>query len=86
MLNGSTVNAPTNHRIKLTIYPGHYATSHAHVDTYISMTEIRCDAAMASEVASELANKLIYTRAREENFSSKKCDQNGKNWHFRKNF
>ena len=61
MLNGSTVNAPTNHRIKLTIYPGHYATSHANVDTYISMTEIRCDAAMASEVASELANKLRYT-------------------------
>lgn len=62
MLTSSTVASRMNHRIKLTIYPGHYATSHAHVDNYISMTEIRCDAAMAREAASEIANKLRYTK------------------------
>ncbi len=62
MLNGTNVNSPINRRIKLTIYQGHYATSHAHVDTYISMTEIRTDAAMAKEAADELANRLRYTK------------------------
>lgn len=62
MLNGITVNAPNNRRIKLTVYPGHYVTSHAHVDMYISMTEIRTDATMASEAAGELADRLRYSR------------------------
>lgn len=62
MLNGIILNAPNNRRIKLTVYPGHYATSHAHVDKYISMTEIRTDTAMAEEAAKALADRLRYSK------------------------
>lgn len=62
MLTSTTVASPINRRIKLTIYPGHYATSHAHVDNYISMTELRSDAAMAHEAAAEIANKFRYIK------------------------
>ena len=57
-----TVSAKGNGRIKLNIYPGHYATSHAHVDSYINMTEIRSSSVMAAEAASELANHFMYTK------------------------
>ena len=57
-----SVPAKGNRRIKLNIYPGHYATSHAHVDHYISMTEVRTNAAMASETADMLAKQFRYTQ------------------------
>ncbi len=61
MLNNHiTVPAKGNRRIKLTIYPGHFATSHAHVDNYISMTELRTSSNMASETAEELAKVFKY--------------------------
>ncbi|MCH5279631.1 MAG: orotate phosphoribosyltransferase [Christensenellaceae bacterium] len=59
--NHVTVSAKGNRRIKLNIYPGHYATSHAHVDNYISMTEIRSSCSMAAEAAGELAKHFMYT-------------------------
>ena len=49
--NKITIAAKGNRRIKLSIYSGHFATGHAHVDRYISMTEIRSNAAMAAEAA-----------------------------------
>ena len=55
-----TVPARGNRRIKLTIYPGHYATSHAHVDNYISMTEVRTNSMMTYETAVELAKVFKY--------------------------
>ncbi|MBR4435106.1 MAG: orotate phosphoribosyltransferase [Clostridia bacterium] len=61
LLNPVTVNAKGNRRIKLNIYPGHFATSHAHVDNYISMTEVRNNATMASETADMLAKQFKYT-------------------------
>ena len=57
LMNPVTVPAKGNRRIKLNIYPGHYATSHAHVDHYISMTEVRTNAAMAAETADMLAKQ-----------------------------
>ena len=60
LTNFITVPARGNRRIKLTIYPGHYATSHAHVDNYISMTEVRTNASMAAETAEELAKVFKY--------------------------
>ena len=62
LMNPVTVPAKGNRRIKLNIYPGHYATSHAHVDHYISMTEVRTNAAMAAETADMLAKQFRYTQ------------------------
>lgn len=53
--NKITIAAKGNRRIKLNIYSGHFATGHAHVDRYISMTEIRSNAAMAAEAADEIS-------------------------------
>ena len=53
--NNITITAKGNRRIKLSIYSGHFATGHAHVDRYISMTEIRSNAAMAAEAADEIS-------------------------------
>ena len=61
LTNYITVPAKGNRRIKLNIYPGHYATSHAHVDNYFSMTEMRTDCVMAEEAASELVKQFRYT-------------------------
>ncbi|MBQ1684480.1 MAG: orotate phosphoribosyltransferase [Clostridia bacterium] len=60
LTNYVTVPAKGNRRIKLTIYPGHYATSHAHVDNYISMTEVRTSSTMTAETADELAKVFKY--------------------------
>ncbi|MBQ2545037.1 MAG: orotate phosphoribosyltransferase [Clostridia bacterium] len=62
MLNNYvTVPAKGNRHIKLNIYPGHYATSHAHVDNYFSMADIRTNCAMAEEAAREIAKQFRYT-------------------------
>jgi orotate phosphoribosyltransferase len=61
LTNYITVPAKGNRRIKLNIYPGHFATSHAHVDNYFSMTEMRTDCVMAQEAASELVKQFRYT-------------------------
>ncbi len=61
LMNCVTVSAKGNRKILLNIYPGHYATSHAHVDTYFSMTEVRTDCAMAAEAADVLASYFRYT-------------------------
>lgn len=61
LTNPIVIPAKGNRRIKLNIYPGHFATSHAHVDNYISMTEVRSNATMASEAADMLAKQFRYT-------------------------
>ena len=61
LMNCVTVTAKGNRKIRLNIYPGHYATSHAHVDNYFSMTEVRTDCAMAAEAAEMLASHFRYT-------------------------
>ena len=61
LMNCVTVSAKGNRKIRLNIYPGHYATSHAHVDNYFSMTEIRTDCAMAAEAADALAAYFRFT-------------------------
>jgi orotate phosphoribosyltransferase len=61
LMNCVTVSAKGNRKIRLNIYPGHYATSHAHVDNYFSMTEVRTDCSMAAEAADVLASYFRYT-------------------------
>lgn len=62
LTNYKTVSAKGNRRIKLNIYPGHFATSHAHVDNYISMTEVRNSSMMAAEAADMLAASFKYNQ------------------------
>ena len=61
LMNCVTVSANGNRKIRLNIYPGHYATSHAHVVNYFSMTDVRTDCAMAAEAADVLASYFRYT-------------------------
>ena len=61
LMNCVTVAAKGNRNIRLNIYPGHYATSHAHVDNYFSMTEVRTSCAMAAEAADMLAGHFQHT-------------------------
>ncbi|MBR4205553.1 MAG: orotate phosphoribosyltransferase [Clostridia bacterium] len=57
-----TVPAKGNKKIKLNIYPGHFTTSHAHVDNYFSMTEVRTSCTMAEEAGHELAKQFRNTQ------------------------
>lgn len=61
LINGVEIFPRGNKNIKLTIHQGHFATSHAHVDHYMSMTDIRTDCKMAFEAARELAKAYYLT-------------------------
>ena len=54
-LKGQFIAAKGNSQIKLQICPGHFATSHAHVDHYINLSNIRINHDTAKAAAKELA-------------------------------
>lgn len=54
-LNGQFITAKSSRQLKLQICPGHFATSHSHVDHYINLTDIRINHAHAKLAARELA-------------------------------
>ena len=60
LTNYVTVPAKGNKRIRLNVYPGHFATSHAHVDNYFSMSEVRTNCTMAAEAAGLLSEAFRY--------------------------
>jgi orotate phosphoribosyltransferase len=49
------VESRKNRRVNIKIIPGHFATSHSHVNYYIDMTSMKCMHLMAKEAAAELA-------------------------------
>lgn len=52
---GIKIHSKQNEKITTKIYPGHYATSHSHVNYYIDMSAIKHQSIMARLVAHELA-------------------------------
>ncbi len=54
-LKGHYIAAQSSNQLKLQICPGHFATSHAHVDHYINLSNIRINHANAKLAAKELA-------------------------------
>lgn len=56
------VSCKSNKNIKLSVSIGHFATSHAHIDHYMSFTDMRTNCHMARFCAQELAK--FYTHSK----------------------
>lgn len=54
-LKGHYIAAKSSSQLKLQICPGHFATSHSHVDHYINLSNLRINHANAKLAAKELA-------------------------------
>ncbi|MGN1090657.1 MAG: orotate phosphoribosyltransferase [Huintestinicola sp.] len=52
------ITAASNPRIKFKIIPGHFATNHSHVSSYIDMSRIKSSYMAARETAKELAGNI----------------------------
>lgn len=48
-------------RVSLKAVPGHFSTSHSHVNFYIDMTDIKNNAQVAEEIAKMLAHQYSST-------------------------
>lgn len=55
------VESKRNKELQIKIIPGHFATSHSHVNYYIDMTSIKTKHLMAKNAARELAANYINT-------------------------
>ncbi len=55
------IHAKKNSRLSISVIPGHFATSHSHVNYYIDMTSMKCLHLMAKEAAAELATRFTST-------------------------
>lgn len=50
------IQSKRNGHLSIKIIPGHFATSHSHVNYYIDMTSIKCVHTLAKEAATDLAS------------------------------
>lgn len=55
------IQSRKNQRLRITVIPGHFATSHSHVNYYIDMTSMKSYHLMAKEAAAELATQFTST-------------------------
>ena len=55
------VKCAKNSKMSIDIIPGHFATSHSHVNYYVDMTKIKHRIAMAQEAAATLASEYAGT-------------------------
>lgn len=59
-IQGHEISCRRNRQIKLNYFPGHFATSHSHIDYYINLNTVRMNSAMAKLCAEEFANGKLY--------------------------
>lgn len=55
------IQSKRNKKIVIKVAPGHFATSHSHVNYYVDMTEIKSQHRMARRAAKELAQSYLGT-------------------------
>ena len=55
------VKASKAKKVVINVIPGHFATNHSHINTYIDMTSVKCKHSMAEEAARALALKFEYS-------------------------
>lgn len=55
------IQSRKNQRLSITVIPGHFATSHSHVNYYIDMTSMKSYHLMAKEAAAEMATYFTST-------------------------
>lgn len=60
--NAYKVNSKLNDKIHLHVVPGHFATSHSHINLYLDMTTLKVRHSEAAEVAKELAQEYQYSK------------------------
>lgn len=56
-----SVKASKAKKVVINAIPGHFATNHSHINTYIDMTSVKCKQNMAEEAATALATKFEYS-------------------------
>lgn len=53
------INAGKSSKVKIGVIPGHFATSHSHVNYYVDMTSVKTSSATAKEAAQLLAQEYM---------------------------
>ena len=53
------ISARKSSKVKIGVIPGHFATSHSHVNYYVDMTSVKTSSATAKEAASLLAQEYM---------------------------
>ena len=53
------ISATKSSKVKIGVIPGHFATSHSHVNYYVDMTTVKTSSATAKEAASLLAQEYM---------------------------
>lgn len=56
------VPSKRNRRINLKVVPGHFATTHSHINFYMDMTTLKVRQTEAAEVAKEMAREYQYSK------------------------
>ncbi|MCH5185126.1 MAG: orotate phosphoribosyltransferase [Oscillospiraceae bacterium] len=55
------IKSSRNSKISINVIPGHFATSHSHVDYYVDMTSIKHQHIMAESAANEMTSNYMNT-------------------------
>lgn len=55
------ISAAKDRKIKITMIPGHFVTSHSHVNAYVDLTEVKCESQPAQRAAELLAKDYDLT-------------------------
>lgn len=60
--NAFKVHSKLNNKIHLHVVPGHFATTHSHINLYLDMTTLKVRHSEANEVAKEMAREYQYSK------------------------
>ena len=63
LTNAFKVTSTSNNKIQIKVLPGHFATSHSHINYYLDMTRLKVGQREAKEVASTMAQDYQIGRA-----------------------
>ena len=62
LTNAFKVTSTSNNKIQIKVLPGHFATSHSHINYYLDMTRLKVGQREAKEVASTMAQDYQYNK------------------------
>ena len=57
-----TIRSSSNSNLEINAIPGHFVTSHSHINYYIDITAMKHDFTMAREAAETLAGRFSYEK------------------------